>query len=49
MSLKQGWILVRPSGTEPVIRITCEAQTNDIAESILAKAKTLVEKVIQKS
>ncbi|MHA2188990.1 MAG: phosphoglucosamine mutase [Candidatus Thorarchaeota archaeon] len=49
LSLKQGWILVRPSGTEPVIRITCEAQTNDIAESILAKAKTLVEKVIQKS
>ena len=49
LSLKQGWILVRPSGTEPVIRITCEAQTHEIAESILANAKTLVETVIQKS
>ena len=45
----QNWVMIRPSGTEPIIRITCEAQTHEIAESILAKAKILVETVIQNS
>ncbi|MFX0108358.1 MAG: phosphoglucosamine mutase, partial [Candidatus Hodarchaeota archaeon] len=46
VSLKSGWVLVRPSGTEPVIRITCEATTQQEVEQILADAKTVVEKVI---
>jgi len=48
VSLKQGWVLVRPSGTEPVIRITCEAQTQKIVSSILAESKIAVEKTISK-
>ncbi len=46
ISLEQGWVLVRPSGTEPVIRITCEAPTQELVENILATAKAAVEKVV---
>ena len=31
LNLRDGWILVRPSGTEPKIRITAEARTEDKA------------------
>ena len=43
---KSGWVLVRPSGTEPVIRITCEAQTDDAVEKLLRDAKITVERAI---
>ncbi|MFX1261905.1 MAG: phosphoglucosamine mutase [Promethearchaeota archaeon] len=48
ISLKAGWVLVRPSGTEPVIRITCEAPSDKQVEKILADAKAEVERVIGK-
>lgn len=48
ISLEKGWVLVRPSGTEPVIRITCEAPTQDLVESILMTAKEAVESVVSK-
>ncbi|MFX0056249.1 MAG: phosphoglucosamine mutase [Promethearchaeota archaeon] len=44
ISLKAGWVLVRPSGTEPVIRITCEAPSDKQVEKILADAKAEVER-----
>jgi phosphomannomutase len=37
---------VRPSGTEPVIRITCEAKTEDGVKAILENAKRVVESTI---
>jgi phosphoglucosamine mutase len=46
ISLEQGWVLVRPSGTEPVIRITCEAPTKELVKNILKTAKSTVEKAI---
>ena len=46
LSLKDGWILVRPSGTEPVIRITCESSSDDKVKKILENSKSIVEKVI---
>ncbi|TFG10507.1 phosphoglucosamine mutase [Candidatus Thorarchaeota archaeon] len=46
ISLRDGWVLVRPSGTEPVIRITCEAQSEERAQSILEDAKEVVQKAI---
>jgi len=49
VTLKEGWILVRPSGTEPVIRITCEGQTTTSVENILNKTQSIVERVIKEA
>ena len=46
ITLKEGWVLVRPSGTEPVIRITCEAQTKERVEEILRITEDVVRTVI---
>lgn len=35
---EDGWFLIRPSGTEPIIRITAEAREVDRSEQLLAKA-----------
>jgi len=36
------WILVRPSGTEPVVRIMVEAITRELAEKIVEEAKKII-------
>ncbi|MGY5864902.1 MAG: phosphoglucosamine mutase [Candidatus Thorarchaeota archaeon] len=46
ISLKQGWVLVRPSGTEPLIRITCEGPTEKIVQKILETAEEVVKSTI---
>jgi phosphoglucosamine mutase len=46
ISLKQGWVLVRPSGTEPVIRITCEGPTEEVVSKILKTAESVVKSTI---
>ncbi|MHA2359408.1 MAG: phosphoglucosamine mutase [Candidatus Thorarchaeota archaeon] len=46
ISLKHGWVLVRPSGTEPVIRITCEGPTEEITKQILQTAEEVVKSTI---
>lgn len=40
------WVLVRPSNTEPVIRITAEAKTEKTAEDLVAKFAEETEKII---
>ncbi len=37
-----GWILIRPSGTEPIIRIFVEAQTEDRAQELLKQGMDLM-------
>ena len=37
-----GWLLVRPSGTEPLVRLTAEAHTEARAEALLAWGRELV-------
>ncbi len=37
-----GWLLFRASGTEPALRIYCEAQDEKIVKAVLAEAKKLV-------
>ncbi|MCE4609211.1 MAG: phosphoglucosamine mutase [Desulfurococcales archaeon] len=37
------WLLVRPSGTEPVVRIMAEARIKEKVEDIVSKARTIVE------
>ncbi len=36
-----GWLLIRPSGTEPILRIYCEADSTDKVEKVLAFASKL--------
>lgn len=43
------WILFRPSGTEPIMRITLEAHTKEKAEGLMKKAKELVERAIREA
>lgn len=37
-----GWVLVRPSGTEPVVRVTAEAATEEAAEALRQAAEDAV-------
>ena len=46
LEMSSGWVLIRPSGTEPLIRITVEGRTTGNVEDIMADAKRLVKKVI---
>ncbi len=41
------WILFRPSGTEPIMRITLEAHTKEKAEELMKKARRVVESAIR--
>jgi phosphoglucosamine mutase len=47
LALKNGWLLVRASGTEPLIRLTVEGQTDAAAKDITAKATALIHKQIE--
>ncbi len=46
--LENGSVLIRPSNTEPLIRITSEAPSRDVVEKIHRKFKKLTEEVINK-
>ncbi len=41
----KAWLLFRASGTEPVLRIYCEAQSAAEVEAILAEARAFVQKI----
>ena len=43
------WILFRPSGTEPIMRITLEAHTEERAKVLMEKAERLVRGAIERS
>jgi phosphoglucosamine mutase len=46
LEMSSGWVLIRPSGTEPIIRITVEGRTQGDVEKIMDEAKQLVKQVI---
>ena len=46
IDLKNGWILIRPSGTEPFVRITAEAKEQTNAKNILEIGKKVVEEAL---
>ncbi len=45
--VREGWVLVRPSGTEPVIRITCEATSEETVERLLQDSKRAVLEAVE--
>ena len=47
LTLKNGWILARSSGTEPLIRITVEAKSAKEAENIMEKGLKQVKKSVE--
>lgn len=43
----EGWILIRPSGTEPIVRVTAESSEARVAEKNLARAVELVRRLMK--
>ncbi|WP_297475078.1 phosphoglucosamine mutase [Thermococcus sp.] len=43
------WILFRPSGTEPIMRITLEAHTGEKARELMERAERLVREAIRRA
>ncbi len=42
------WVLIRPSGTEPIYRIYAEAKTKEKLEELIEKYRKILEEIIQK-
>jgi phosphoglucosamine mutase len=47
ITLKNGWILIRASGTEPLIRVTVEGESLKVAEDILSRGTVLINKHLE--
>jgi phosphomannomutase/phosphoglucomutase len=45
--VKEGWILMRPSGTEPIFRVYAESKDKHQAEQLASNYKKIVEDMIQ--
>ncbi|WP_099210017.1 phosphoglucosamine mutase [Thermococcus henrietii] len=43
------WVLFRPSGTEPIMRITLEAHTEEKAKELMEKAEKLVRSAVERA
>ena len=49
LELEDGWVLVRPSGTEPVVRVTAEARKEEQAKAIARRALELVKEALEEA
>jgi phosphoglucosamine mutase len=48
IELDDGWVLIRPSGTEPLIRITVEAKEQGRAKELLEAGRLFVHNVTER-
>ncbi|MFZ8782540.1 MAG: phosphoglucosamine mutase, partial [Desulfurococcaceae archaeon] len=39
------WVLVRPSGTEPLLRVMLEAKSEEVAKSVLERIESIIREV----
>jgi phosphoglucosamine mutase len=47
LAMKNCWLLIRASGTEPLIRLTVEGESDRVAKDITTKATALIHKQIE--
>jgi len=47
LALRNGWILVRASGTEPILRLTVEGESLKTAKEIMEKGIIVVKKLVE--
>jgi phosphomannomutase len=40
------WLLIRPSGTEPVLRVYAEGRTPEMVKALMGYGKTVAESVV---
>jgi phosphomannomutase len=40
------WLLIRPSGTEPVLRVYAEGRTNDMVKALLGYGEQVAKSVV---
>ncbi|MCI4346094.1 MAG: phosphoglucosamine mutase [Thermoplasmata archaeon] len=45
----EGWILVRPSGTEPLVRVFAESRTAEVAQRLADRGVSVVRSVVESS
>jgi len=48
IELEKGWVLIRPSNTSPIIRLTAEADTEEVLNEITSSFKEKLKKTIEK-
>ena len=49
LALKNGWLLIRASGTEPLIRLTVEGESLKVANDIMGRGTALVKEQFEES
>jgi len=48
LNFEDSWVLIRPSGTEPVIRITVEAKIEEVAQRLMDRSQRLIKDILVK-